>query len=121
MLKSTTVPVKRSLSSMKYLYLLLTIIGAIVPWFWLLQEPTVLVSPTLFLQRAFENNVAAALTNDLLISEAVCFCFVWMGLKRLKVSRWWIILYIGLGLGVGLSCALPFFLYRQEQILEQNS
>ncbi len=99
---------------MKLLYLLLAIAGSIAPWFWLLQDPTALVSPTLFFQKAFANNIAIALTNDLLISAVAFFCLAWMELKRLRVSRWWMLVYIGLTFGVGLSCALPFFLYRRE-------
>lgn len=120
MLKSTNVPAKNSLNSTKILYLLLTIVGAIAPWSWLLQDPVALISPTLFLQRAFENNVAAALTSDLLISVIAFFCFAWLELKRLGVDRLWILIYVGLTFGIGLSCALPFFLYRREQILERN-
>lgn len=106
---------------LKPLYLLLAIAGAILPWFWLIQDPTALLSPTLFLQRAFANNIAAALTTDLLISVMAFFCCVWMEQKRLKVSQWWCLLDVGLTFGIGLSCALPFFLYRREQILEQNT
>lgn len=140
-MKSTNIPAKSSFNSTKLFYLLLMTAGAITPWIWLLQDPTVLFSPTLFLQRAFENNVAAALTSDLLISVVVFFCFVWFELKRLDVSRRWIIVYVGLIFGVGLSCALPFFLivyvgltfgvglscalafflYRREQILCHRS
>jgi Terpene cyclase DEP1 len=120
MLKSTDIPAKRSFNSTQPLYLLLTIAGSIAPWFWLLQDPTALLSPTLFLQRAFENNIATALTSDLLISAIAFFCFVWIELKRLGVSQLWIIVYVGLTFGVGLSCALPFFLYRREQVLKQS-
>ncbi|MGL4884450.1 MAG: DUF2834 domain-containing protein [Waterburya sp.] len=102
------------------MYLLLIIVGTIAPWFWMLQDPTVLVSPALFMQRAFANNVSAAVGDDLLISAIAFFCFAWMELKRLEVSRLWMLVYIGLFFGIGLSCALPFFLYRREQILEQN-
>jgi hypothetical protein len=48
------------------------------------------------------------------------FCFAWVELKRLKVSQLWMFVYIGLTFRIALSCALPFFLYRREQILEQN-
>jgi Terpene cyclase DEP1 len=118
MLKPTDVPVRSSFNSMKPVYLLLTLVGSIAPWLWLLQDPTVLLSPTLFLQKAFENNIAAALTSDLLISAIAFFCFVWIELKRLDISRLWLLVYVGLTFGVGLSCALPFFLYRREQVLE---
>ncbi|NJM61570.1 MAG: DUF2834 domain-containing protein [Oscillatoriales cyanobacterium RU_3_3] len=120
MLKSTNIAAKNSFNSMKPVYLLLAIAGSIVPWFWLLQDPTALLSPTLFLQRAFANNIAAALTSDLLISAIAFFCFTWIELKRLGTSRLWLLIYVGLTFGVGLSCALPFFLYRREQILAQN-
>ncbi|GAA6614605.1 hypothetical protein NUACC26_003890 [Scytonema sp. NUACC26] len=102
------------------MYLLLTIAGAIAPWYWLLQDPSVLLSPSLFLQKAFANNVATALTNDLLISALAFFYFAWIELKRLSVSRLWMFVYVGLTFGIGLSCALPFFLYSREQSLERN-
>ena len=121
MLKSTNVSTTHAFNSMKSLYLLLTIAGSIVPWFWLLQDPSALLSPTLFLERAFANTIATALTTDLLISAIVFFCFVWIELKRLNISRLWIILYIGLTFGVGLSCSLPFFLYHREQLLHEDA
>jgi Terpene cyclase DEP1 len=120
MLKSTDVPARSSFNVMKPIYLLLALVGAMAPWFWLLQDPTVLLSPTLFLQKAFENNIAAALTSDLLISATAFFCFAWIELKRLGVSQLWLLIYVGLTFGVGLSCALPFFLYSRGQVLEQN-
>ncbi|MEG3850548.1 DUF2834 domain-containing protein [Microcoleus sp. herbarium19] len=120
MLKSINAPTTKAFNSMKIMYLLLAIAGAIVPWFWLLQDASALLSPTLFLQRAFENNVAAALTSDLLISAIAFFYFAWIELKRLGTARLWLILYIGLTFGIGLSCSLPFFMYRREQILERN-
>jgi hypothetical protein len=105
---------------MKPLYLILTISGSIAPWFWLLQDPSALVSPTLFVEATFANNVASAWASDLLISASAFFCFAWMELKRLDISRLWLLVYIGLTFGIGLSCALPFFMYRRERILERN-
>ncbi|MBV9384881.1 MAG: DUF2834 domain-containing protein [Chroococcidiopsidaceae cyanobacterium CP_BM_ER_R8_30] len=121
MLKLTNVPAKNSLISTKPLYLFLATAGLLVPWFWLLQDPAALLAPAVFFQRAFANNIATDLTTDLLISVFAFFCFVWIELKRLEVSRLWIFVYIALTFGVGLSFALPFFLYRREQILERNS
>jgi Terpene cyclase DEP1 len=123
MLKSTNIPTSAPYNSFNFkkpLYLLLTIVGSVAPWFWLLQDPTALLSPTLFFQKAFANNIASALTTDLLISVIAFFCYSWIELKRLGTSRLWMIAYIGLTFGVGLSCALPFFLYHREQILERN-
>jgi hypothetical protein len=121
MLKSTNIPTTPAFNPMKSLYLLLTIAGSIVPWFWLLQDRAALLSPTLFLQRAFANNIATALTTDLLISAIAFFGFVWIESKRWNFSRSWIFVYIGLTFGVGLSCSLPFFLYRREQLLHEDT
>jgi hypothetical protein len=121
MLKLTNISTANSFKPIKSLYFLLAIAGSIAPWFWLLQDSTALLSPMLFLQRAFANNIATALTADLLISVLAFFCFAWIELKRLSVSRLWMIVYIGLTFGVGLSCSLPFFLYRREQTLEDNA
>jgi Terpene cyclase DEP1 len=121
MLKSIDDSTTKAFNLMKPLYLILAIAGSIEPWVWLLQDPAALLSPTLFLQQALDNNIAAAVTSDLLISAIVFFCFAWIELKRLGSSRLWILLYVGLTFGVGLSCALPCFLYRREQILERDS
>jgi small-conductance mechanosensitive channel len=121
MLKSTDLPGKRSSNVLKPIYLFFTVVGSIEPWFWLSQDPATLLSPELFLQAAFANNITTALASDLIISAIAFFCFVWVELKRLNVSRLWLILYIGLTFGIGLSCSLPVFLYRREHILEQNA
>ncbi|MBW4622465.1 MAG: DUF2834 domain-containing protein [Cyanosarcina radialis HA8281-LM2] len=120
MLNSTPIHAKSSFNSIKTLYLLLAIAGSIAPWFWLLQDPSALLSPSLFFQRAFANNVTLALSDDLVISAIAFWCWAWVELKRLRVSQLWILLYVGLTFGIGLSCALPFFLYRREQIIEQT-
>ncbi len=118
--RSVAIPETRSFN-LKSLYLLLGIAGSIAPWFFLLQDPQALIDPAIFFQRAFANNIAATEGVDLLISAIAFFCLVWIELKRLGSSRQWVLLYIGLTFGIGLSCSLPFFLYRREQILEQHA
>lgn len=120
MLKTTQTSTTAPFVSIKSLYLLFAIAGTIAPWFWLLQDLTALLSPALFFQQTFANAIASTWATDLLISAAVFFCWVWIELKRLNVSRSWIILYISLTFGVGLCCSLPFFLYRREQLLERH-
>jgi hypothetical protein len=119
MVKSKNISAARAFNSMKVLYLLLTVAGSIAPWFWLLQDPSALLSPLFFLQQAFANNIATALTTDLLISAIAFFCFVWIELKRANLPQSRIILYVGLTFGVGLSCSLPLFLYHREESLER--
>jgi hypothetical protein len=118
---STNISTTHSFNSLKTLYLILAIAGSIAPWFWLLQDPTALLSPTLFFQLTFANNIATAWASDLLISASVFFTFASNELKRLGSTRLGVLLYIGLTFGIGLSCALPFFLYRRELILERNT
>jgi Terpene cyclase DEP1 len=117
---STNISTTHSSNSLKTLYLLLAIVGAIAPWFWLLQDPAALLSPTLFFQRTFANNIATAWASDLLISASIFFTFISIELKRLGSSRLWVLLYIGLTFGIGLCCSLPLFLYRRELILEKK-
>ncbi|MBW4508278.1 MAG: DUF2834 domain-containing protein [Scytonematopsis contorta HA4267-MV1] len=117
---STTTVLAESFKAWKLFYLLLTIGGSIAPWFWLLQDPKALLSLPFFFQQAFANNITAGITSDLLISASAFFYFAWIELKRLGVSRLWMLAYIGLTFGVGLSCSLPFFLYRRECILKKN-
>jgi hypothetical protein len=110
MLKSTNISTTRPFNSLKFVYLLLAIVGTVTPWFWLLQDPITLLSPSLFLRQTFANNIATTWASDLIISAIVFFCYVGVELKRCDRSRFWLILYIGLTFGVGLSCSLPFFL-----------
>jgi uncharacterized RDD family membrane protein YckC len=121
MLKSMNAPTTNTFISLKSLYLLFAIVGSVAPWFWLLQDPTALLNPMLFLQRAFANNIAITEATDLLISATVFFCFAWVELKRLGSSQWRLLLYVGLTFGIGLCCALPFFLYHREQRLERQA
>jgi hypothetical protein len=121
MLKSIEPTTTKSLNSIKSLYLLLAIVGSIAPWYWLLQDPAALLSPTLFFGRAFANNIAITEATDLLISATTFFCFVSIELKRLGSSQRWLFLYIGLTFGIGVCCALPVFLYRRSQILERQA
>jgi Terpene cyclase DEP1 len=118
---STNISTTPSFNSLKTLYLLLAIAGTIVPWFWLLQDSAALMSPSLFFQRSFANNIATAWASDLLISASVFFISISIELQRLGSSRWWVLLYVGLTFGIGLCCALPLFLYRRELMLERIS
>jgi hypothetical protein len=120
-LKSLDASTTKSVNSIKSLYLLLTIVGSIAPWYWLIQDPAALVSPMLFFGRAFANNIAITEATDLLISATAFLCFASIELKRLGSSQRSLFIYVGLIFGIGLSCALPFFLHRREQILEKQA
>ncbi len=71
----------------------------------------------LLLEQAFVNPVATALTSDLLISSFVFWLFAGMQLQA-KGQLHRLVIFIALNLGIGLSCALPAYLWwsrRQHQ------
>jgi hypothetical protein len=113
------IPTGQKNLSVKSLYLLLTIVGAIAPWSVLLtfflQNGLAI---DLFFQNAFANHVASAIAIDLLICADVFFCFSFIELKRLGLSRRWLSIYVVVTFGIGVSCALPLFLYGRERTLE---
>ena len=116
------VSVSAKLFSAKSLYLLLVIIGIIAPWSFLIKFFSQNgFSIELLIQQGFANNVAADLTTDLIISALVFLCFSFFELKRLGLSRNRLIIYVFATFAVGLSCALPLFLYFREGVLKSRN
>ena len=92
---------------MKNVYLILAIAGAVVPYVFFFQyfgeHGLVLQS---FVGALFVNNAASGFTADLLITSLVFWIFLFS--RRQGPSPW---LFIVLNLTIGLSCALPAYLY----------
>lgn len=88
-------------------YIALTLIGTLVPWFYLGQflwsDSISGVLPTLMM-----NNASISITADLAISSFV----FWVLLLRAREPFWPLLILLNLCLG--LSAALPAFLYLQE-------
>ena len=63
----------------------------------------------------FVNGVAGGFTADVLISSAV----FWIYLFSRNTSQIW--MYIALNLLIGLSCALPLYLWRQAVLAEASA
>jgi len=104
------------------LYLLLAIAGSTIPWcllanFFLHNG----FSLSTFFQTLFANGAVAGLTADFLISSLVFFCFAAIELRRLGLSQRWLLLYLVLTLGIGLSCGLPLFFYLRERAIAQRT
>lgn len=100
----------------KNVYLICTILGAIIPWSILIskfsaQEPISGIFGFLFV-----NAYSASFTADLVVSIIVFWFFVIHETQKLKMKNAW--LYI-LAILFGLSFALPLFLYFREQKLEK--
>lgn len=101
---------------MKRFYLIGAILGALIPYAFLIQffVQNGFDLP-LFVQQLFANPAAAMFTADLLITSFVFWGFLFHEGRRLQMSNLWI--YVVLNLLVGLSLALPLFLYFREDAL----
>ncbi len=99
--------------NMKTAYLMLAIVGAIVPYIFFIQHfDTAGFGITSFVAALFANPAAGGFTADLLISSFVFWLamFHQRHLGRGPKPT----LFIILNLLIGLSCALPAYLYARE-------
>jgi len=95
---------------MKNLYLLLAVVGAIVPWiFFADQIRAEGLDLGAFVRALFANGAAGGFSADLLISSLV----FWIFMASARTPRIWI--YVLLNLAIGLSCALPAYLYARAR------
>jgi hypothetical protein len=101
----------------KNIYLILAIIGFIAPYYFFLQVPpeSALDLPAL-IQPLFANNFMRGLAIDLTVSVIVFWTYVFFEANRLQIKNPWV--YLLATLLVGLSFALPLFLYFRERKLE---
>ena len=91
---------------MKTLYLVLAVAGAIVPYLFFVDHFAAAgFGLGAFLAAAFANGAAGGFSADVLISSAVFWCYL---ISRRVPLTW---LYVVINLGIGLSCALPLYLY----------
>jgi len=91
---------------MKSVYLVLTILGTVVPYLFFFQffaEQG--VNLPAFLGGVFANGAAGGFGADLLITSLV----FWIYLYQLSEKKLW--MYVLLNLTIGLSCAVPLYLY----------
>jgi hypothetical protein len=101
----------------KTIYLIGAIIGALLPYYFLIQFLMQYgFDLPLFVQQMFANPTAAMFTADLFISSLVYWVFLYAEGRRLEMGNLW--LYVVLNLFVGLSLSLPLFLYFRESALE---
>ncbi len=102
---------------MKNVYLLLAVLGAVVPYIFFL-EHFAAAGPGIrdFLAAVFANPAASGFAADVLISSVVLWVFLYAsGHGR----RAWLI--VPLNLLIGLSCALPAYLYLRARAAEAEA
>lgn len=91
---------------MKNLYLALAVIGTVVPYLFF--TPFVLEEGFdlgVFVSGLFVNGAAGGFTADLLITSLTFWIFLW----KSRTPHLWA--YVLANLTIGLSCALPAYLY----------
>lgn len=101
---------------MKNVYLVLAIAGAVVPYLFFI--PFFAASgldPGDFLSGAFVNGAAGGLAADLILTSVV----FWVYLFSQRAERIW--LHVLINLTIGLSCALPLYLYLTTRDAEAGT
>ena len=91
---------------MKPIYLVLTIIGTLVPYLFFFQffaEHG--VDLPAFVGGLFSNGAAGGFSADLLITSLV----FWLYLYEQREPKIW--MYLIVNLSIGMSCAVPLYLY----------
>ena len=99
---------------MKKLYLFLAVIGAIVPYFFFFQFfQAEGINVFVFVSALFVNGAAGGFTMDVLLSSFIFWLFMFKQVKESNGPKPY--LFIVLNLAIGLSCALPAYLYAKEK------
>ena len=99
---------------MKTVYLVLAIVGALLPYIFFVQHFSGEgISLSGFVAALFANPAAGGFTADLLFTSLVFWIFMFQQRSRKKGPR--PILFIVLNVLIGVSCALPAYLYAREQ------
>jgi hypothetical protein len=101
------------------LYLALCLIGLLLPYSqfvpWVLQHG---LNLPLFARELFANRIAAFFGMDVIVSAVALLVFTRIESTRLGIRRRWLVLIAVLT--VGVSLALPLFLYLRELELERK-
>ncbi len=97
---------------MKRFYLSAAVIGAILPYAVYYGYLTQIPGTSGALSLVFASPISAATLTDFTIASLVFWPFVFTESKRLSIRHWW--LYILANIVIGLSFALPAFLYMRE-------
>ncbi len=99
---------------MKALYLTLAIVGAALPYAFFIQHfSSEGVSLTGFVAALFANPAAGGFTADLLFTSAVFWIFMFHQRSRERGPS--PIPFMVLNFFIGLSCAVPAYLYARER------
>ncbi len=102
---------------MTKIYLLFAVFGTIVPYVFFgsfMREQG--VDLTEFVRQLFATLPASGFTADLLTTSTAFWIWSFREARQRGLRNWWV--YVVLNLTVGLSCALPLFLYFRQHRIE---
>ncbi len=102
---------------MKNLYLLLAILGAVLPYSYFI--PFLRANGLdikLFTSELFANDISSFFATDFLISCLIFWVFLFQEVRKHHIKHWWI--YVAATLTVGLSFAFPLFLYFRQKTID---
>ena len=103
----------------KTLYLALCLAGLLLPYSqfvpWVLQHG---LNPALFVRELFANRISAFFGMDVIVSAVALLVFTRIESARLGIRKRWLVVIAVLT--VGVSLALPLFLYLRELELEDR-
>ena len=100
---------------MRRFYLIAAVVGAIAPYATYFGYLAWVPGSSGALSLAWGNPIAAATLMDFSISCLVFWPFMFTESKRLEIRYAWV--FVPINLIIGLSCALPAFLYVRERRL----
>ena len=104
----------------KYVYLVLFVIGAVVPYLsfvpWVMDHG---LDISRLVEELFANRISAFFGLDVVVSALVLFVFVSFEGHRAGVKHTW--LPIVATLTIGVSAGLPLFLFLREWAIEPST
>ena len=104
----------------KHLYLVLCVLGLLVPYAefipWVLQHG---LNLSQFVRELLSTRIGAFFGADVLISAIVLISFTRIESKRAAIPHRWLVVVAVLT--VGVSLALPLFLYLRESAMERRT
>ncbi len=107
-----------------WVYLLLAVLGAILPWQanleFMQMNPGGGFDLQTFIQDANVNAASRSLNRDLLIAASAFSIWIVAEGRKLQIKGWWITLIVCVS--ISFACGGPLFLYiRERKLRELNS
>lgn len=102
--------------NLKTFYLLAAFLGTALPWFYFAGFFAVNgIDIAAFASGLFVNGAAGGFAIDVLMSVMVFWVWSWHDARQHHVASWWLVLPAGVC--VGLSLALPLYLYLRHDLI----